>query len=178
MYDGECRDRHVERYSCTLIECRTKDSLDVYVANYFGSQVGNVLFILKMLMMTTMKMPIYFACHFFNEDNREIVYMYKINTSDSDAHPFQLYKLVEGENSKWQNLSVYASVHDAVKVFLKELFSKDLREDIGVGQAIVNPREILKRLDDGERFVSICGPNNLQGFQPECDVIFNDLVER
>jgi hypothetical protein len=124
-----------------------------------------------------MKLPVYLNCHFFVSENAETVYTYKIDESNTDAHPFQLFKLTE-EPRSWQNLSVYASVKDAIKTLLKELFSKELSDEIDHGQAIVNPAEVMQKIDDGESSISIYGSMNNATFSLEMHVLFEDLVER
>ena len=102
------------------------------------------------------------------------IYRYKIDASNIEAHPYQLFRR---ETNGWQNLSVYASISDAVMILLKELFSSELADEINHGQATINPGEILEKINRGERTVSISGLQN-ERFRIEFDVDFQDLVER
>ncbi|HEX6225928.1 MAG TPA: hypothetical protein VFZ52_16030 [Chryseolinea sp.] len=120
------------------------------------------------------KLPLYFNCHFFKSLGGESIYRYKIDASNIQAHPYQLFKR---NINDWQNLSVYASVSDAVMILLKELFSSELADEINHGQATINPGEILEKINQGERMVSISGPQN-EMFRIDFDVNFQDLVER
>ena len=120
------------------------------------------------------KLPLYFNCHFFKSLGAESIYRYKIDASNIQAHPYQLFK---HNTNEWQNLSVYASVSDAVMILLKELFSSELADEVNHGQATINPGEILEKINRGERMVSIGGPQN-EMFRIEFDVNFQDLVER
>lgn len=120
------------------------------------------------------RFPLYFNCHFFRSQGPPETFIYKIDSSDVQAHPFQLFRR---NNQVWENLSVYASIADAVRTLLKELFSSELADEINHGQAIINPAEILEKIEQGDRTVSIGGPQN-ERFRMEFDVDFEDLVER
>jgi hypothetical protein len=125
-----------------------------------------------------MKLPIYLNCYFFDKKNEKVVNIYKIDTSHVDQHPYQLYKWITPDSGHWENLSVYASVSDAVRVLLKELSSKELSDEIYHGQATVNPAEILEKIDQGERAISIYDSTNNETFRLEVGVAFEDLVQR
>lgn len=117
-------------------------------------------------------------CHFFNKKNEMVVNIFKIDTSHVDQHPFQLFKWVTHDPAHWENLSVYASVEDAVRVLLRGLFSEDLSDEIYHGQATVNPAEIMEKINRGERSISVFDSRNNEAFRLEFDVAFEDLVER
>ena len=120
------------------------------------------------------KLPLYFNCHFIKSLDTAVMYKYKIDSSDVHAHPYQLFRRqIDG----WQNLSVYASVSDAVMTLLKELFSVELADEVSHGQASINPGEILEKIMQGERIISIAGGSNKK-FKMEFDIEFEDLVER
>lgn len=120
------------------------------------------------------RLPLYFNCHFFKSMGAQAIYRYKIDVSNTHAHPYQLFRRnVNG----WENLSVYASISDAVRILLKELFSRELADEIDHGQATVNPGEILEKINRGDRTVSIGGPES-EMFRMEFDVNFEDMVER
>ena len=103
------------------------------------------------------------------------MYSYKIDSSNIVAHPYQLFRR---RNELWENLSVYASVKDAVMILLKELFSSELAEEVNHGQAIINPAEVMEKISLGNRPVSIHGTSNNEMFRIDVDVNFEDLVER
>jgi hypothetical protein len=124
------------------------------------------------------KLPVYFNCYFFDKKSEKSAYTYKIEESKILEHPFQLFKLVSKAGGEWQNLSVYVSVDDAIKILLRELFSKELIDEVYHGQAVINPSEILEKINRGERSVSIYGSTNNEAFRLEFDVVFEDLVER
>ncbi len=120
------------------------------------------------------RLPLYFNCHFIKSLDAAVIYKYKIDASDVHAHPYQLFKRqIDG----WQNLSIYASISDAVITLLKELFSVELADEVNHGQASINPGEILDKINQGERIISISGEDNRM-FKMEFDVKFEDLVER
>jgi hypothetical protein len=126
-----------------------------------------------------MKLPVYLNCYFFfDTKNDKTAYAYKIDESHIHAHPFQLFKRKDEGSGSWVNLSVYASVEDAVKTLLKELLSEELSNEIDHGQATVNPDEIMRKIDQGERSIAIYGSTNNAAFRLELDVVFGDLVER
>ena len=120
------------------------------------------------------KLPLYFNCHFFKGPGGLLRHTYKIDASGVQVHPYQLFRL---DDDKWENLSVYATISDAVRTLLKELPSAKLADEIKHGQAVINPAEILQRIEQGERTVSIGGPRN-EKFRIEFDIDFDDLVER
>jgi hypothetical protein len=124
------------------------------------------------------RLPIYLNCFFFETESGKVVHTYKIEASNITPHPFQLFKLNKDVADEWENLSVYASVEDAVMILLKELFSRDLEDEIIHGQASMNPAEIMKKINDGDRSVSIYGSTNNETFRLEFDVDFQQLVER
>lgn len=126
--------------------------------------------------MTTL--PIYLKCRFFNAEDASTVYTFKIGASGVEAHPFQLYRLKDDGLGNWDNLSVYASVDDAVMVLLKELLSTELTEEIYHGQATVNPAEIVEKINGGIRSVAIYNDSKREVFRFDIDVNFEDLIER
>ena len=90
------------------------------------------------------KLPLYFNCSFFRSLGLKAVYSYKIDSSNIVAHPYQLFRR---RNELWENLSVYASVKDAVMILLKELFSGELADEVNHGQAIINPDEVMEKAE-------------------------------
>ena len=126
--------------------------------------------------MTTL--PIYLKCRFFDAEDASMVYTFKIGTSGVEAHPFQLYRLKDDGTGNWENLSVYASVDDAVMVLLKELLSAELTEEIYHGQATINPAEIIEKINLGERSIAIFNDKLGALFKLDIDVSFEDLIER
>ena len=120
------------------------------------------------------KLPLYFNCSFFRSLGLKAVYSYKIDGSNIVAHPYQLFRR---QNELWENLSVYASVKDAVMILLKELFSGELADEVNHGQAIINPDEVMEKISLGKP-VSIHGTSNNEMFKIDFDVNFEDLVER
>lgn len=124
--------------------------------------------------MDTIKLPLYFDCHFFKTLGKEAVYTYKIDHSTAEAHPFQLFRRIA---NRWENLSVYASISDAVRTLLKELFSAELSDEVDHGQATINPREVMDKIAQGDRTISIGGHQN-DTFRIQMDVTFDDMVER
>lgn len=124
------------------------------------------------------KLPIYVSCHSFETKNEQAIDVYKIDVSNVDAHPFQLFRLKKNGSGDWENLSVYASVEDAVMVLLKELFSHELAEEINHGQATVNPSEIVAKINLGERSVAIYSSAKNEMFRLNFDVDFEDMVDR
>lgn len=127
----------------------------------------------QLLIMT--RLPLYFSCRFFRSLGAEAMYSYKIDNSDLPAHPYQLFRR---EADEWKNLSVYASIRDAVMILLKELFSNELIDEIDHGQATVNPGKIMEKINRGDKTVSIYGSSNSEMFRIDFDVDFEDLVER
>jgi len=121
------------------------------------------------------KLPLYFNCSFFRSLGLKAVYSYKIDSSNIVAHPYQLFRR---QNELWENLSVYASVKDAVMILLKELFSGELADEVNHGQAIINPAEVMEKIRLGAIPVSIHGTSNNEMFRIDFDVNFEDLVER
>jgi hypothetical protein len=124
------------------------------------------------------KLPLYFNCCFFNDIDGGSIQRYKIDESRIYEHPFQLFRLVSVIEMKWENLSVYATLDDAIRIFLRELFTKELSDEVYHGQAVVNPAMILEKIHQGERSVSIYGSTNNEAFRFEFDVEFDALVER
>lgn len=120
-------------------------------------------------------LPLYFNCSFFRSLEFKAVYSYKIDSSNIVAHPYQLFRR---QNELWENLSVYASVQDAVMILLKELFSGELADEVNHGQAIINPAEVMEKISLGAIPVSIHGTSNNEMFRIDFDVNFEDLVER
>jgi hypothetical protein len=126
--------------------------------------------------MTTL--PIYLKCRFFDAEDASTVYTFKIGASGVEAHPFQLYRLKDDGLGNWENLSVYASVDDAVMVLLKELLSAELTDEIYHGQATINPAEIIEKINFGERTIAIFNDKARELFRLDIDVSFKDLIER
>jgi hypothetical protein len=120
------------------------------------------------------KFPLYFNCHFFKSLGTQAVYTYKIDHSTAGAHPFQLFRRIA---NRWENLSVYASISDAVRTLLKELFSAELADEVSHGQATINPHEIIDKIQHGQTTISIGGHQD-DGFRVQMDVTFEDMVER
>lgn len=120
------------------------------------------------------RLPLYFNCY-INSSGVERKLCYLIDASNIAAHPYQLFKY---NSNVWENLSVYASIRDAVMILLKELLSGELADEVNHGQATVNPNEILDRITQGERTVSIYSSSNYEMFRIDFDVMFDDLVER
>jgi hypothetical protein len=125
-----------------------------------------------------MKLPIYFNCYFQNRKSESTANIYRIEASLVDVHPYQLFKWIGTEPCHWENMSVYASVSDAVMVILKELFSKELSAEIDHGQATINPAEILQKIEQGEKSISIYDVTNKRALLLEVGVAFEDLVQR
>lgn len=121
-------------------------------------------------------LPVYVKCHFSEGENKNVINVYKIDRSDVRAHPFQLFR--RAENNNWENLSVYATVNDAVMVLLKELFSADLEDEVNHGQATINTGAILAKINDGDQTVTIFGSSNNAMFRLNVDVNFENLVDR
>ena len=124
-----------------------------------------------------LKMPIYLNCHFFKAESVKNIYVYRIVASGIKLHPFQLFRLKD-EGGAWENLSVYATVNDAIMILLKELFTAELAEEIIHGQATVNPAEIMEKINRGDRSISLYGSAQNEMFRLDLDVDFEDLIER
>lgn len=121
------------------------------------------------------RLPLYFNCHFSKSLGEEAMLSYKIDNSNLPVHPYQLFRR---KGDEWENLSVYASIRDAVMILLKELFSSELADEIDHGQATVNPGKIMEKISHGNKTVSIYGSSNNEMFRIDFDVDFEDLVER
>src|SRR5688500_10824530 len=102
-----------------------------------------------------LQMPVYLNCHLFKTESDRHLYVYRTDASGVKAHPFQLFKLKGNYSGAWENLSVYATVDDAVMILLKELFTAELKDEIIHGQATVNLSEIMERINRGDSFVSL-----------------------
>lgn len=122
------------------------------------------------------KLPIYIICHFQNAEHVQVDYNYKIDSSDVQVHPYQLYK--RDVDHAWINLSIYASIEDAIMVLLKELFSIELADQINHGQATINTSEIMEKINRGDRSVFVYDSMYNSACQLNIDVNFEDLVER
>lgn len=120
------------------------------------------------------ELPVYIKCS-FNFRGGSKKYSFKIDNSNILAHPFQLFR---SNGTAWENLSVYASISDAVMILLKELITGELADEIGHGQAVVNPEAILAKIARGNKTVSIYGSTEKQISLESDDVNFEDLVER
>lgn len=120
-------------------------------------------------------LPIYIVCHSFKSAESLDKKTFKVDNSNVDVHPYQLFRL---HGAAWENLSIYASMSDAVKVLLRELFSSELAEEINHGQATVNPLEVLDRINQGERLISSIGVDETERYRIEIDVNFENLIER
>ena len=125
-----------------------------------------------------LKLPIYLNCHFFKTKTDKATYVYKVDASNIMLHPFQLFRLNDDSSGSWENLSVYASVDDAVKVMLKELFTSELVDEVNHGQATINPAEIMEKINHGNRSISLYRTTQGEGFTLDVDVNFEDLIER
>ena len=120
--------------------------------------------------------PIYISCHFFPGKSTRCVY--QITKSTVEQHPYQLFKSSDVDSTEWENLSVYASIEDAVMIVLKDLVGVELAGEIIHGQATINPSHIITKIDRGEHIVSIFGSVPNDSFRQDLDVNFEDLVER
>lgn len=123
-------------------------------------------------------LPVYLHCRFFKNENKDETQMYKIDKSGVTAHPFQLFKLSKGDNSSWENLSVYATPDHAIMISLKQLFPTELAEEVDHGQAIVNPSEIMEKFSHGEKSITLYSSSNNEGFRQHIDVDFESLIKR
>lgn len=126
-------------------------------------------------MVTLTKLPLYFKCLFFDKTNKKVVFVYKIEATQNHQYPFQLLKRVDSGMDGWLNLSIYASMHNSVGALLKELFSEELSDEIYHGQAFIDPVAILRRINLGERMISIYDETGI-AFRLEYDIAFKDLV--
>jgi hypothetical protein len=126
-----------------------------------------------------LRLPIYLNCQFFDVSSiKSDTYVYKVDQSGVALHPFQLFKLKDDSSGMWENLSVYATVDDAIMVLLKELITAELADEVNHGQATVNPAEIMEKINRGERSVSLYGSGQNEMFRLDFDVDFEDLIER
>jgi hypothetical protein len=129
-------------------------------------------------MVTFANLPVYFNCLLLRNRNARHASMYKIQFSQNQQYPFQLLKQRNGEPGRWENLSVYATIDDAVIVLLKELCSADLTDEVYHGQASLNPGPILQKIVSGESGVSIYDSKDQDAFDPDRDIAFEDLIDR
>ncbi|RAW01991.1 hypothetical protein [Pseudochryseolinea flava] len=120
--------------------------------------------------------PVYITCYFF--PGKSSLNVYRIVRSAVELHPYQLFRSNGISSVEWENLSVYASVEDAVMIVLRDLAGEELADDILHGQATVNPDAILQRINRGERMVSICVSSKYGRSKDNCDVNFIDLIDR
>lgn len=119
--------------------------------------------------------PVYISCHFFSGKTRSV---YQIAKSTVELHPYQLFRSSDVDSTEWENLSVYATIEDAVMIVLKDLVGDELAGEIMHGQATVNPSNVITRIDSGAHIVSIFGSVPNDSFRQDLDVNFEDLVER
>ena len=129
-------------------------------------------------MISPAKLPLYFNCFFFDKENKKAVFTYRIDGTQNQQYPFQLSKRGGDGPLGWQNLSIYASVHDSVGILLKELFSEELSDEVYHGQASIDPAVILEKITHGERIISIYDETDNEAFRLEYDVAFEDLIQR
>ena len=130
-------------------------------------------------MSSAIEFPLYFNCYFLSKDKKEGVVRFKIELSEIQVHPFQLFKIQNNDGgATWQNLSVYASLSDALQILLKELYSEDLLEEVNHGQARVSPDMILDKINQGDRSVSLFGESETGSFRMEFGIAFDDLIQR
>lgn len=122
--------------------------------------------------------PVYINCFFFDRTNRNEVYIYMIEGTSNSQYPFQLFKQRATASVPWEDLSVHASISDAVRVLLKQLLPDDLAEEIYYGQASVDPRAILDRLKNGDKSVSLFFSVDSSAFKIGRDVSFGDMIRR
>jgi hypothetical protein len=124
------------------------------------------------------KLPLYFKCFFFNKENKKVASTYKIDSTDNDQYPLQLYKLSRERREGWQSLSIYAAAADSIGGLLKELFDEELSQEIYQGQAFVDAMTIMEKLHQGERSISIYDETNSEAFRLEYDIVLEDLVQQ
>jgi hypothetical protein len=129
-------------------------------------------------MITLTNTPVYFNCFYFDKKNQKSVLKYKIESTQNSQYPFQLFKQGADDQMSWENLSIYSSIRDSVGVLLKELFSDELSEEVDHGQASIDPGEVLEKIDQGARSISIYGSAGNKTFMLERDISFNNLVHR
>lgn len=122
------------------------------------------------------KLPLYFKCFFSNKENKKVVFTYKIAATENGQYPFQLLKLSNVTGVGWQSLSIYATVDDSLAILLRELFNEELSDEIYHGQAFVDPRAIMDKLNNGDRLISIYDETNAEAFRLEYDIAFEDLI--
>jgi len=124
-----------------------------------------------------MNFALYFNCYFNGINEEKIVCTYKITGTKNTHYPFQLHKLKNIVLDQWDDLSIYATLNDAIKTLLHELFSEDIVEAINHGQSFLNTRNILKKIVSGKTSISI-GALDHEGLQiPEYDIILEELIE-
>lgn len=124
--------------------------------------------------MAMVRLPLHFKC-FFNRSNQIEHYLFRIDRSNIAVHPYQLFRYT---NEHWVNMSVYASIRDAVRVFLKELMSTELKEEVAHGQATLNPDEIIRKVAAGETTIVIFESSLNSDFRISMDVGYDELIDR
>jgi hypothetical protein len=124
------------------------------------------------------KLPLYFKCFFFNKENKKIASTYKIDSTDNDQYPLQLYKLSHERREGWQSLSIYAAAADSIGGLLKELFEEELSEEIYLSRTFVDPVTIMEKLHQGERSISIYDETDSEVFRMEYDIVPEELVQQ
>ena len=122
-------------------------------------------------------LPLYFNCCCMYEDADEKIYTYKIESNENDQYPFQLFKLKNSVPGQWDDLSVYASLHDAIKILLHELFSPGIAEAIGHGQTFLNVESILTLINHGSSSITISNLGNNNVLLGHYDIILDNLLQ-
>jgi len=120
----------------------------------------------------------YITGFFFDKRNDKTVFVYKIEATRSVHYPFRLFKRSSSSPLLWKNLSFYASLHDVVRVLLKELLPEDLADQVYHGQASVDTKVIVDKLERGERSISIFNTIDNDLYKAGDDVNFEEMISR
>ncbi len=120
----------------------------------------------------------FFRCFFIIKTNARTI-KYRVDGIVNIEHPFKLLKNDFTEPRRWDSLSVYASVRDCVGALLNDLFPPELRDEINHGQATIDSRAVLSRIEAGQRCIVIYQTTNSSKLLlQKRDIKFEDLVIR
>jgi hypothetical protein len=121
-------------------------------------------------------LPVYFNCFCVDHNHEEKVCTYKIVHHEDARHPFRLLRLKNMVSDQWEDMSVYASLSDAIRILVHELFTPDITEAIRHGQAFLNVESILEKIEAGDDTISISNLGNENAFNLNYDIIVEDLI--
>lgn len=124
-----------------------------------------------------MEVTVLFNCYLSGYNSEKTVCTFKIIVTKNQENPFHLYKLKNFVLDRWQKLSIYASMNEALRTLLQELFSSDINKAIHYGQLVLNTQGILNKITGGKMAITIGTTCNKELLLPDFDFILEELIE-